>query len=269
MIQKTEKIKGRSLQARDGKIGEVTDVYFDDHYWHVRYLVVETGAWLKKRKVLISPEMFRPRDGDAKTIPVDLTMEQVRSSPSIDTDKPISRQQEETLRQYYGWPPYWGGVAGGGIGIPVIAPIPAGNTSEPGYTDGDLPLKKGDPYLRSVNDTVGYRIAAVDGEIGHLEDFLSDDEVWRIRYLLIDTRNWLPGKEVIIAPDWIREIRWETKMVYVDLTRDQIKGSPPFDSLSPWNSAYAANLHDYYGRPRYSDWDRDITAGAPPLRRDR
>lgn len=269
MLRNTKQMEGRALRARDGVIGEVKDFYFDDHHWHVRYLVVETGAWLKKRKVLISPDAIGAMDWGLQVFPVDLTMDQVRNSPSIDTDKPVSRQHEETLRQYYGWPPYWGAVfAEGGIATPTLTPTPAANTSEPGLTDGDAPLRpKGNPYLRSAKDTTNYHIAASDGKIGHLEDFLIDDDAWRIRYLVIDTRNWLPGKKVIVAPGWIREVNWETRTVYVDLTRDAIKASPPFEASIPWNPAYAAELHDYYGRPRYSDWDQDITAGAPKLHR--
>jgi hypothetical protein len=272
MVRNLKQIEGRSLRARDGVIGEVKDVYFDDHNWHVRYVVVETGAWLHKRKVLVSPEAFSALDWNQQVFPVNLTMDQVRHSPPIEADKPVSSQHEEALRQYYGWPPYWGAVfAEGGIATPIIAPIPAGNTSEPGLTDGDAPLHrpKGDPHLRSANDTRKYHIEALDGPIGHLEDFLVDEDGWRIRYLVIDTRNWWPGKKVLVAPAWTTEMSWERQHVAVDLTRDAIKHSPPYEPSAPWNANYAAELHDYYERPRYSDWEKNISAGAPPTNRKR
>lgn len=273
MLRNLKQIEGRSLQAQDGVVGEVKDVYFDDHHWHVRYLVVQTGAWLHKRKVLISPEVLSGLDWSRQAFPVNLTIDQVRNSPSIDTDEPVSRQHEETLRQYYGWPPYWGGVftEGGIVPPPITTPIPAGNTSEPGLTDGEAPLRRpnGNPYLRSANDTLHSHIEAEDGSIGHVADFLFDDDAWRVRYLVIDTRNWLPGRKVIVAPEWIRDVSWERRAVRVDLTRDAIKNSPLYDPEAPWNAAYAAELHDYYGRPRYSDWDKDIVAGAPHEKRHR
>jgi hypothetical protein len=272
MVRNLKQIEGRALQARDGVIGEVKDVYFDDYDWHVRYLVVETGAWLHKRKVLVSPEACAGLDWKLQVFPVNLTKDQVRNSPAIDTNKPVSRQHEEALREYYGWPTYWGAVfAEGGIAAPIVAPTPAANTSEPGFTDGDTPLRqpKGDPHLRSANDTRNYHIEATDGPIGHLEDFLVDENGWRIRYLVVDTRNGWPGKKVLVAPSWTKDVSWEKRRVTVDLTRDAIKHSPPYEPSDPWNSDYAAELHDHYERPRYSDWDKDIAAGAPRLHRKR
>ena len=268
MVRNLKQIEGRALQARDGIIGEIKDVYFDDHTWHIRYLVVETGAWLHKRKVLVSPEAFSGLDWKLQVFPVNLTIDQVRNSPAIDTAKPVSRQHEETLRQYYGWPPYWGAVfAEGGI----VTPLPPANTAEPGLTDGNAPLRHptGDPHLRSANDTRNYHIEARDGSIGHLEDYLIDESGWRIRYFVIDTRNWWPGKKVLVAPAWATHISWEQRQVKVDLTRAAIRSSPPYEPSAPWNVDYPAELHDYYARPRYSDWDRDITAGAPPADRKR
>jgi hypothetical protein len=233
-------------------IGEVKDFYFDDQHWHIRYLVVSTGTWLKGRKVLISPEVVHAPDWGLRIFPVDLTKDQVRNSPSVDTDKPVSRQYEEQLRQHYGWPPYWGPA---GVVDPALAPLaPAPRERE--MTEGDRPLDlKGDPHLRSVNDTDGYRIEARDGEIGHVEDFLLNGEIWRIWYLMIDTRNWWPGKKVLVSPAWIQSVRWDKSHVVVDLTRDAIKTSPGYDPAAPWNPEYAARLHDHYQRPRYPDWN--------------
>lgn len=268
MLRNLKQIEGRALHARDGVIGEVKDFYFDDHHWHVRYIVVQTGSWLSKRRVLVAPHTLAPLDWGLQVFPVDLTVEQVRNSPDVDTEKPVSRQQEITLRQHYGWPPYWGGMSdAGGLAAPMMGPQTAA-ALQGGYNDGRVPLQpRGDPHLRSANDTRGYHIRATDGLIGHLEDYLVDDTAWQMRYLVVDTRNWLPGKKVILAPAWITQVSWATRSVSADLTREAVKGSPPYDPSSTFDPAYAATLHDYYRRPRYSDWDDDITAGAP--KRDR
>ena len=261
MLRNLRQIEGRPLRAKDGIIGEVKDVYFDDQHWHVRYLVVETGAWLKKRKVLVAAEVFHGLDWGLQVFPVELTMEQVRNSPSIDTDKPVSRQHEESLRRYYSWPLYWEPIFGAGNAAPILTSMPPPGA---GLTDGNAPLQtRGDPHLRSANDTLKSHLAARDGETGHVDDFLVDETFWRIRYLVVDTRNWLPGKKVLVSPDWIQDVSWPNRRVTIDLTREAIKGSPPYDPSTPLNSAHAADLHDYYGRPRYSDWDKDIVAGAP------
>jgi hypothetical protein len=271
MLRNTKQIKGRSLHAVDGVIGEVKDIYFDDQDWHVRYLVIETGAWLKKRKVLISPGVLGALDWGRNDFPCDLTMEQVRNSPNVDTDKPVTRQQESALRQYYGWPPYWGAVfVGEGLTAPISAPTPSDERSERELTDGNAPLRRrADPYLRSANDTINYHIAASDGPIGHLEDFLIDDVAWWVRYLVIDTRNWLSGRRVVVAPDWIRTVDWHTRTVHVDLTRDAIKASPAYDAAAPWNPTYAAELHDYYRQPRYADWEKDVAGASKPSKSNR
>lgn len=253
ILRNAKQLEGHALEAQDGLIGQVKDFYFDDHQWHIRYVVVETGAWLQSRRVLISPVALRDYDGTSEVFPVNLTKEQVRTSPAIDTDKPVSRQHEEALQQHYGWPGYWEGIFGaGGLAAPItVQPTPE-ETTEPGPTDGLQPLKKrGDPFLRSVNDTIGHHIEASDGAIGHAEDFLLDDEHWLIRYLVVDTRNWWPGKKVIVAPAWILDVSWEKKRVVVNLTRDMIRQSPPFEPTMPWNEDYATALHEHYGRPRH------------------
>lgn len=259
MFRSIKEMKGHALHARDGDIGKVQDFYFDDRHWHIRYLVVETGAWLNSRRVLVAPSAVGGYDRERKIFPVALTQEQVRRSPGTDTDKPVSRQQEEALQAYYGWPAYWTPMMGAGdVGMPVM-PLPP-----PAQTDGNRPIRKaGDPHLRSANHTNGYVIEATDGSIGHVNDFLVDDDGWRIRYLVIDTGNWWSGKKVLVAPGWIRDVSWESYSVYLDLSRDAVKASPAYEGSASWTSAYAAQLHDHYARPRYSDWDKGITAGAP------
>lgn len=248
-LRNARQLEGHALRARDGVIGKVKDFYFDDRHWHIRYCVVDTGRWLESRLVLISTVVMGDYDTVQEAFPVDLSMDQVRNSPDIATNKPVSRQHEELLRQYYGWPGYWGEAFLG----PIATPTAPANSSEPGLTDEDRPPKSsGDPFLRSSNDTIGYRVAAADGAIGHVEDFLIDDEEWLIRYLVIDTRNWWPGKKVIVAPSWIGDISWEKSQVVVDLTRDAIKASPPYEPTMPWNENYAVRLHEHYSRPAES-----------------
>jgi hypothetical protein len=246
-LRSAKLLQSHWLRARDGVFGQVKDFYFDDHHWRIRYFVVETGQWLQSRKVLISPAVLGAYDPQRGLFPVDLTMDQVRHSPDVDTELPVSRQQEDALQLYYGWPGYWSGVMGAGSISPImVPPVPAVNL--PPTSRG--PQKSADPHLRSTTELIGYRIEAVDGAIGHVDDFLLDDESWRIRYLVVDTRNWWPGKKVVVAPTWIRDVSWEKLKVVIDLTKESIKGGPPYEPSQPWSPEYAARLHDYYGRPR-------------------
>jgi hypothetical protein len=108
-----------------------------------------------------------------------------------------------------------------------------------------------DCLLRSANELVGYHIKAVDGEIGHVEEFILDDESWTVRYLVVDTRNWLPGKKVLVPPAWIESADCLQETVTFDLTKGQIERSPEYDPSAPVNREYENLLYDFYGRPRY------------------
>jgi hypothetical protein len=107
-----------------------------------------------------------------------------------------------------------------------------------------------DPHLRSTRDVSGYDIQATDGEIGHVEDFIIEDETWMIRYLIIDTQNWWPGKKVLISPQWIERISWEESKVFVNLTCEAIKQSPEYTEAS-LTREYETALHRHYNRQEY------------------
>ena len=108
MLLSFSKLRGHKLHATDGEVGSVTDVYFDDATWDVRYLVIDAGTWLTGRSVLLLPKVLGSPLAENESILVSLSKEQIRHSPDIDTQKPVSRQHEEALYSYYGWPPYWG-----------------------------------------------------------------------------------------------------------------------------------------------------------------
>jgi len=215
-------MRGFTIHATDGDIGSVDEFLFDDEQWTIRYLVVNTGGWLTGRLVLVSPIAFRSVDWDRETFDVALTRQQVEQSPSIATDQPVSRQQEECSR-YYGYPYYWDGLGLWGAGMyPRIAYLSAVNS-----TYGETATERqpaGDPHLRSARAVTGYAIQARDGDLGHVEDFIVDDESWVLRYMVVDTRNWWPGKHVLVSPRWIESVRWTQSSVVVDLLRETIQG---------------------------------------------
>ena len=85
-----------------------------------------------------------------------------------------------------------------------------------------------DSHLRSTEGVTGYNMEATDGEIGHVDGFVVDDEAWAIRYIEVATRNWLPGKKVLISPPWIERVSWTESKVYVGLSRETIKSAPEY-----------------------------------------
>ncbi len=242
MLRDVNCLVGYRIHATDGDLGKVNEFYFDDETWTIRYMVVDTGHWLPGRKVLISPVALGTPDWPSGTLPVKLTKEQVRNSPDIDTEKPVSRQRETELHTYYSWPTYWGyGLYSGPIY--GIAPTVA-------QDDASAQQRQGDPHLRSTHVVLGYRIHATDGVIGHVEDFIVDDEKWTLRFLVVDTSNGPPGRKVLIAPSWIDRVEWVDSQLYVNHSQECVRNSPAFDPSQPVSMDYEGNLYDYYGRCR-------------------
>lgn len=243
MLRSIKNLTGVGIRALDGEIGKVYSFFFEDTNWTIRYLVVDTGKWLPGRKVLIAPTALGRPDWQGNVFPVNLTKDQVRSSPDIDTDKPVSRQREAELRKYYDWAPYWG--VGYGLDLP------AGQYVEADRGAVAVETAQGDSHLRSTKEVRGYRIHAVDGEIGRVDDFLVGDDEWVIRYLVVDVGGWLSGRSVLISPDWVRDIGWDEREVWVDVAKAQIEDSPAYDPADPIDRQYENRMYDYYGRTRY------------------
>jgi hypothetical protein len=239
---------GYTIQAKTEEVGKVHDFYFDDKTWIIRYMVVNTGKWLPGRKVLLIPSVLGQPDWESHVFPVELSKEQIINSPDIDLDKPVSRQQELALHEHFRWVPYW--VPPGPAGAGIIPPYSLEKQEQKNKEETDTHVDW-DTHLRSANEVIGYHIQASDGEIGHVEDFILEDVLEVIRYMIIDTRNWLPGKKVLISPWWIDKVSWGDTNVYVDLTRDLIKDSPEFDPSQSVNRNYEERLYDFYGRPKY------------------
>jgi sporulation protein YlmC with PRC-barrel domain len=218
-------ILGFSLHASDGEIGKVREFYFDDQSWMIRYLIVETGNWLSYRKVLISPAALVKTSREDGSFPVNLTKDQIRNCPDIDTDKPVSRQQEVELFGYYPWQPYWdsGFYAGGPVDTPgsghVIDQTMAREVKKEGKRRDD------DLHLRSTHSITGYHIHGSDGEIGRLSDFVFDDQSWKLIYIVVTTKNWVGNHRVIIPVEVVTEIRYLDSEIRLNISMEKVKHS--------------------------------------------
>jgi hypothetical protein len=273
MLRDVKSMIAFTLAATDGGIGHVSDFYFDEEAWVVRYLVVATGTWLSDRKVLISPMAIGEPNWKFETFPARLTREQVRNSPDIDTDKSVSRQHELEYSNFYSYPYYWGGsglwgaeycpgamltsVDYAGSGADSVAGKVENERRPREATHGD----HHDPHLHSCKAVTGYHISAVDGEIGHLQGLLVDEESWAIRYLIVNTSNWWLGHRVLVAPHWISDVSWRDRRISVDLRRHAIQGSPPYDPAHLPDRAQETLVHEHYGRHGY--WQSETALPTP------
>ena len=231
MLFSFEDIRGYQIRAVDDDMGSLRDLLFEDAASAVRYLVVETGGWLFGREVLLAPAAVGSVDPRAHVIETGLTTGQVKDSPSLDEEQPISREHEELLHRHYDWAPYWQGTTAAGLaaqwGLVGLPPAPAHD--DPVEREVlEAERERGEPLLRSARDVISYHVAANDGDIGHVADLLVDDASWTIRHLVVDTGNWLPGKKVLIGPDRLRAVDWLERQITLDLSRSEIKASPEY-----------------------------------------
>ncbi|HEY8889779.1 MAG TPA: PRC-barrel domain-containing protein [Clostridium sp.] len=248
MLNKVKTLKGYKLNCIDGEIGKVKEFYFDDHHWTIRYLIADTGNWLTGRQVLISPYALDGVNKEEQYVTINLTKKQIENSPSLDSDEPISRQFEEDYYGYYKWPTYWSGQIWetGGF-YPCVESGQFQNRMKE-QTTGQ---KKWDSHLRSTSEVRGYNIQAANGEIGHVEDFIIDDKTLTIRYLIIDTKNWWPGKKVLVSPKWIERVSWDESKVFITLLREDIKQSPEYTDEALLTRDYENGLYQHYNQQGY------------------
>jgi hypothetical protein len=266
MLRNSSDLETFRIGASDGTIGSVKDFYFDDDAWVIRYVVVDTGGWLGGREVLISPFSIGTPDWDEQILPVTITKEQVKHSPLIDTDRPVSRQQETAYLGYFGYPYYWGGAGlWGESAYPGAMLGGVAFDSDVAYTKAALAEDKrrhalDDPHLRSCTAVKGYHLHATDGDIGHIQGFIVDERTWAIRYLIVNTSNWWLGHQVLLAPAWIDEVSWVDSKVATSLNRQQIKDAPVYDPEGQLSRGDEEGIYRHYGRRGY--WLDDTALAA-------
>ena len=202
MLLNLTSLFGVSISAKDGNIGHVRDVLFHDQSWVIRYFVIDTGNQFSGRQVLLSPHSFLRPEWEKRVLPVDLTIEDVRQSPDVDTDLPVYRQQEIAMTRHYGWPAYW----------TLEASLMAGQMTDP----------EGDPNLRSANEILTYKVRTSDGDLGRMDDLVVEDANWFIRFLVLSAGSWLNGQKLLVATRWVGSVRWADKEIVVPYSRDII-----------------------------------------------
>lgn len=235
-----------TLEAVDGEIGRFEEVYFEDSYFMIRYLVVNTGGWLSGRKILLSPFTVGEIDESKHTLFIELTQDQIKHSPPIESDQPISRQYEVNYFKYYGWPPYWEHTSW--PATPTIAPPVTDLPSE----DSNIKFGPEVNHLRSSDEIQGYSLNVKNGHIGHVKSFIIDTQYWTIRYLEVDIRKWFgSGKYILLSPAWVTQISWPERSLTVELSREDLQNAPQYDEKQPINREYELRLFDYYGKDIY------------------
>ncbi len=231
MLRSAIDLTGYKVYATDGPIGNIVECFFDDSNWIIRYVIIHTGNWLSGKEVLISPYAIMDLNWSKQVVSVNLTRSQIESCPDVDTQKPLSREFEAKYFQHYRWPFYWTGAGiWGTAAVPeAIVDFPWTGLEEENQ-NSRLNEQTGAPknHLRSTTEVRGYHIQALDARIGHVDDFLFNDDSWAIEYLVIKTRNWLLGRSVLLRPDDVDWLDWTNERLHIHLSKDQIEHSRRF-----------------------------------------
>ena len=230
MLHLAQKISGAAVLGTDGDIGTIEDFYFEEDRWTVRYLLVDTGKWFSGKRVLISPMSVAGEWGKTG-VPLNLSKDQVWNSPEFKDGDQLSPANETQILAYYGYPDYWGSAnLWGNFDSPtaLVAGVPTGTVVVVDEKPGIDPEERN---LRSIKKSTGYHLHARNGAIGHVDDFLIGEDSWRIRYLLVDTSNWIGGRSVIVSPETVEGIDKERGELYVAADREAIKRAPELESI--------------------------------------
>ncbi len=257
MLATTQELRGFAVTSADEEIGEVEDYYFDRKYWVTRYLVVDTGNWLVERDILISPEAVDEIDYGNQSIKLNISPEEIKEGPFIEKEEKLKRAHERDLADYFNWTNYWRAAEPTNTGISGLVPnnLVRKITIEENIKDREkdsnkIPAEE-DTNLRSVNELINFKIHAIDGFIGHVDKFIIDDNNWLVRYLVVDTKDLLPGKKVVLAPEWITNIDWVREEVEFNLNVKEIENAPEYDAEMPISELYETKLYEYYDKEKY------------------
>ncbi len=225
MLRNFNKIKNCVVQGTDGIIGTVSDVYFNDQTWQIRYLLADTASWLDGRYVLVSSESLLAPKWETGSFPAVVSQAQIKDGPSFEIDQPIDWKKEREICAYYRWATY--------------------------YPMDEKELSVFPGILTSANGLIDFSLKATDGEIGKIINFVVEDISWTVRYLIVDTSKWLAGRKVLLSPIWTKCIMWSDHLVEVDLTKEQIEQAPEHDPFQPIDRVYEERLYKHYGKPQY------------------
>ena len=257
MLKRLASLHGSNVSATDGDVGTVARFMIDVNRWAVRYIVVATGNWWSGHEVLISPWSIAPGTVPGDDVSLSLTRSQVQNSPPYDPAQALTREHENALLGYYGYPVYWAGpMLWGPVPAATTGAVPDIGVMPPDSSTADPPSERDvmESEVSGLADSrqiLGTHLHATDGEIGHVDDFLLDFDDWRIRYLLVDTDNFWIGKRVLVAPEWIESFDWPDHMLHVQLDRESIRTSPDYDPDGPLTREDELALFRHYHKGPY------------------
>lgn len=196
----------KTVLAKDGPVGSPIDIYIDERDWKLRYLILETGTWLRGRRVLLSPCTVEMGDWYQPHLQTSLTYDQLAGSPEVHSEKPVSWHCEERLVEYFGWPAYWLGDVGAGVAVSEL------DCDEKRAITAEIETRT---RLRSYSEIRNYSISGTGSSVGAVEDFFIRPHDWSIEYLVINHGTWFGSRVALVDPQRIESIDWASGTIRI------------------------------------------------------
>lgn len=238
MLRNVKSLIGNAVLSTDGEIGIVDDLCFDSKMWGTAYVVIKVGGTASGGRAFLPPTALGKPDWERREFPVAYSKAQILGSPDLSIDMQALRKKAQ-LRDEHPAMSFW----------TLSADLAADgllNTDANSDVDHLPSLNEDDPNLQSANSVMRYRVQATDGKFGHICDLVVDDSTWEIRYIVVATTQWLPGRRVVISPHSVNRVSRMEEQVYVDLTQMMIKQSLEYETPLPISEEYESRLRDYY-----------------------
>jgi uncharacterized protein YrrD len=242
MLYALNAIENFTVNATDGYIGKIKDFYFDDRTWKLRYLIVETGIWLKNQKVILPASAIKWVHMDENNLTLDLSMYQVKNGPVIDNQLSLMPQTEIDYLSYYGYSFYRGASESYSFEHDQDSEAKLADI----FATVDAVRRTfGDRHLRSCKEMINYDVEASDNDVGYLQGMLFNEDDWSISHLMVNTSNWWLGHQVLLEPECVKDTSWGDAKIYINLLRHQVQDAPVFDqeTLDAFNHPNGDHLH--------------------------
>ncbi len=219
MLWNASSLMDYAIKAKDGEVGSISNLLYQDSDWAIRWVVADTGDWLSGKRVLLPVSALGPLDRDSQQLSVNLTMAQIEGAPDIDGSDPLSQEIDLLTCKHYDL-----------------------------LSARDDALRREDgTQVCSLSAITGNAIEATDGEIGHAEDFLIDPVHWHMRYLVVHTSSWWQGEKRLISPQSIDWIDGARSIIHLDVTRQKVRDSPPYSAAAAVDGAFDELFGTYFG----------------------
>jgi hypothetical protein len=226
MYTRVKNLCRMAVYSREGRIGRVSQVLFDDESWAIRHIVVTLDDALGWRQILVDPSCVADIDQRSGQVRLYIPTSQAVCCPDADSDMPVSRQKARDTSLSTSYCLY-------ANEIPAFFPTAIPSALFEQETDGEPGAgnQPADVHLRSSREVLRYRLRGRDRRFGHIKDFIFSERDWMIRQIEVSVRDGLFSRRIRLSPVWVVDVNWADREVSVDLPAKAIRDAPG-DGLS-------------------------------------